>query len=238
VSPNGVCQEFANPCIVPNDWKSVPSCDLIGTSESQKTTLENRMDDRIAKMRAYWDKKKAAQEAEEKKVTSTNFNRIGSGSFTRQASAPRQATSTAPSTVGIRAFTEKDYSSDIAERYSQRGGYEREGDTTSEERQARRAYTPPRISSSDAVREGNLNTTVNWNVMSRQFTTKKSYGPNPYTVRSQYLADQKAKRDASNQEIDVYERMMSRSRVYRGERMDGNLDGSSLLEKGLIPGQE
>jgi hypothetical protein len=93
------------------------------------------------------------------------------------------------------------------------------------------------MSSTEATRSGDLKTTVKWDVLSRQHTTKKSYGPNPYTVRSQYLADQKAKRDATNREVDVYERMMSGSRIYRGERMDGNLDGSSLLEEGLIDGR-
>ena len=239
VSPSGICQEFANPCIVPSDWKAVPSCDLVSsTDSSSKTTLESKMNNRISLMRAYWDKKKAEKETDETSITNKNFNRIGSGSFTKTTATARQATSTAPSTAGIRAFTEKDYSSDVAKRYSLRGGYQREDDTTSEERQARRAYTPPRISSSEGVRTGDLNTTVKWDVLSRQFTTNKSYGPNPYTVRSQYIADQKEARDATNQEVDVYERLMSRQRVYRGERMEGNLDGSSLLEEGLIDGQE
>lgn len=231
VSPNGVCQEFANPCIVPSDWKSVPSCDLVSPEEARSTTsLESKMNGRIAKMRAYWEMKKAQKAEEDNESTNKNFNRIGSGSMTRYNRSNRLATSNTARTQDLRTFTEKNYNSDVAKRYSRRGGYERAGDTTSEERAERRAYRAPIMSRSDANRSGRLKSTVNWDVLSRQFTTPKNYGPNPYTLRSKYLADQKAERDASNQAIDVQERLQSRQRVYRGERMEGNLDGSAMLE--------
>lgn len=232
VSPSGTCQEFANPCIVPEDWKSVPSCDIINSEAESGTSLERKMNSRIAKMRAYWDMKKAEQDENAEPITNKNFNRIGSGAFTRSDRSRRLPTSdsTGSDSTGLRTFTEKDYSSDVAERYSQRGGYERDGETTSAERKERRAYRAPIRSSSEVKRTGDLQSTVKWDVMSRQFTTEKSYGPNPYRVRSQYLADQKAKRDASNQEVDVYERMMSRQRVYRGERKTGNLTEQDLLD--------
>lgn len=235
VDPNGMCQEFATPCDVPEDWKSVPSCDLINQEVSTSTSLEAKMNGRIAKMRAYWDMKKAAKAEAGEQVTNKNFNRIGSGTFTRSnLTTERLPTSNGASTDGIRAFTKKDYTSDVAERYSRRGGYEREGETTSAERKERRSVRPSYRSSTDADRTGDLNTTVKWNVLGRQFTTKKNYGANPYTSRSPYLAAQKAKRDASNKEVDVQARLQSRQRTYRGARLDGNLDGSSLLEKGLI----
>jgi hypothetical protein len=233
VSPNGVCQEFANPCIVPNDWKSVPSCDVIYTEERTSTSLERKMDDRILKMRAFWDMKKAEQEekAEENTATNRNFSRFGSGSLTRsRQTTQRLPTSNGESTQGVRAFTEKDFSSDVAKRYSRRGGYEREGETTSAERKERRAATAPKFSRSDANRTGDLKSTVRWDVLSRQFTTERNYGANPFTIRSKYIAEQKAKRDASNQAIDVQERMQSRQRVYRGERKDGVLSNQDLLD--------
>lgn len=232
VSPNGVCQEFANPCIVPNDWKSVPSCDIVNSETTNNTSLERKMNSRIAKMRAYWDMKKASQAEDEDVRTNKNFNRIGSGAFTRPNRMRRLPTSdpTGSDSTGLRTFTEKDYGSDIAERYSQRGGYEREGETTSAERKERRAYRAPIRSRSDVKRTGDLKSTVKWDVMSRQFTTRKNYGANPYRIRSQYLADQKAARDASNKEVDVYERMMSRQRVYRGERKTGTLSQQDLLD--------
>ncbi len=232
VSPAGVCQEFANPCIVPEDWKSVPSCDIINSDTDAGTSLERKMNSRIAKMRAYWDKKKAEQDENAEPITNKNFNKIGSGAFTRSDRTRRLPTSdsTGADSTGLRTFTEKYYGSDIAERYSQRGGYERDGETTSAERKERRAYRAPIRSRSDVKRTGDLQSTVKWDVMSRQFTTKKSYGPNPYRIRSQYLADQKAERDASNKEVDVYERMMSRQRVYRGERKTGNLTEQDLID--------
>lgn len=230
VSPNGVCQEFANPCIVPADWKSIPSCNLVNQSVPQKTSLESRMDNRITLMNAYWNQKKAEQKESETNTRNKNYNRIGSGSITRSARNKRLPTSSPTSRIGVRTVTEKDYGSDIAKRYSLRGGYQRAGDATAEERQTRRAYRPAMMSATDAVRSGDLKTTINWNILSRQFTNSKNYNPNPYTVRSKYLEEQKANRKTKNQEIDVYERMMSRSRVYRGKRMDGNLDESSLLK--------
>ncbi len=235
VSPNGSCQEFATPCDVPADWKSVPSCDLINQEASTKTSLEARMNGRISKMRAYWDIKKAAKAAAAKKVSNKNFNRIGSGTMTRSnLTTKRLPTSNGSSTKGIRAFTDKDYTSDVAERYSRRGGYEREGDTTSAERIKRRMARPSFRSRTDARRTGKLNTTVKWNVLGRQFTTRKNYRRNPFTSRAPYLATQKAKRDARNKKVDVQARLQSRQRTYRGDRLDGNLDGSSLLEKNLI----
>lgn len=233
VSPSGVCQEFANPCIVPDDWKSVPSCDLINSDTESGTSLERKMDSRILKMRAYWDMKKADQEANAETKTNRNFNRIGSGAFTRSDRSRRLPTidATASDSTGRRTFTEKNYNSDVAERYSLRGGYERAGEATSAERKARNAYRAPILSRSDAKRTGDLKSTVKWDVLSRQFTTPKNYGANPYRIRSQYLAEQKAKRDASNQEIDVHERMMSRQRVYRGERKTGDLDEQDVLDQ-------
>ena len=232
VSPNGVCEEFATPCNVPADWKSVPSCDLINQEASAEISLEAKMNGRIAKMRAIWAMRKAAAG---KKNTNKNFNRIGSGALTRSnLTTKRLPTSNGESTKRIRAFTDKDYTSDVAERYSRRGGYERAGETTSAERSKRRMARPSFRSRSDANRSGDLNTTVKWKVLGRQFTTKKNYGRNPYTSRSPYLKAQKAKRDAHNKEVDVQERLRSRQRTYRGARLDGNLDGSSLLEKGLI----
>lgn len=238
VSPHGVCQEFANPCVVPADWKSVPSCDIVNQRTREKKTLENRMDNRIVLMRAVWDKKKEEQKQIENNAPNQNFNRIGSGALTRSARNKRLPTGSPASTDGVRTFTNKDYGSDVAKRYSLRGGYQRAGDTTTEERKARRANRPAMMSGTEVKRSGNLKTTIKWDVLSRQFTTPKGYGPNPYHLRADHSASQKAHRAARNQEIEVSERMLSRSRVYRGDRMDGNLDSSSLLEKGLIKGQE
>lgn len=230
ISPNGVCQEFANPCIVPQDWKSVPSCDLVDKTEQNTTTLENRMNGRIAKMRAYWALKKAEKAEEDPIVTNKNFNRYGSGSLTRSNRSHRLPTSKTARSEDLRTFTEKDYSSNVAERYSRRGGYERPDDTTAEERAERRASRAPFMSRSDAKRTGRFNSTVKWNVLSRQFTTPKNYGANPYRLRAKYIADQKAARAEENKEIDVKARLQSRNRVFRGERKTGNLDGSSVLE--------
>lgn len=233
VSPGGICQEYSTPCDVPEDYKAVPSCDLIDQSDqTDKPSLEQKMQSRRAQMRAYWAKKKAAQDDSTSKTDDNNsFNRFGSGSLTRSNRARRLPTSDASgsNSAGVRAFTEKDYSSDISKRYSLRGGYQREGDTTSAERKERRAYRAPTQSRSDAKRTGKFNTTVKWNVMSRQFTSKKNYGINPYRLSSKYKEQQKAKRAESNQEIDVHARMMSRSRKYRGARLEGNMSGDDLF---------
>lgn len=234
VSPDGVCQEYATPCDVPETWKSVPSCDLIDTAaEANKPTLEQKQHARLAKMRAYWAAKKAAMNANTTETaTNQSFNKVGSGSFTRSNRYRRLPTSNASSqnSAGVRASNTRNYNSDVAKRYSMRGGYQRAGDTTSAERKARRTYRPQRISSaSDTNRSGNLNTTVKWNVLSNQFTTRKAYGVNPYRLSSKYKEEQKAKRAASNTEVDVHERMMSRSRKYRGARMEGNLSGDALF---------
>jgi|GEM_PF-5783802 len=211
VSPDGVCQEYATPCDVPEDWKSVPSCDLIDTEEVKKPSLEQKQNARLAKMRAYWQAKKAAQSGQTSKANSnSSFNKIGSGRYTRTDRARRLPTSDASSntSTGVRASTQKDYSSDIAKRYSLRGGYQREGDTTSAERKERRASRAGIRSRTDAKRTGNLNTTVRWNVLSDQFTTKKSYGVNPYRLKSQYQKRQAKKRAEANREVDTHERMI------------------------------
>lgn len=235
VSPNGICQEFSTPCDVPEDWKSVPSCDLVNQENTNTVSLESKMNDRIVKMRAFWEMKKAERKSTEPTETNRNFSRIGSGAITRSAqTTERLPTSNGASTDGIRAFTEKDYTSDVAKRYSRRGGYEREGDTTSAERADRRAARPSFRSRTDVTRSGDLNTTVKWNVLGRQFTTEKNYGPNPYTTRSPYLEAQREKRAASNKEVDVQERLQSRQRTYRGARKVGNISAEALLEQNLI----
>jgi len=226
VSPGGVCVEYATPCDVPTDWKAVPSCDLI--EEGSSVSLEEKQNTRRNRMQEYW-RLKSLQGHNNTRRTNQSFARIGSGAFTRSNRANKLPTSTDSTTAGIRATTQRDYSSDVAKRYSLKGGYERAGDTTSAERKERRAYRAPIYSRSDANREGNLNTTVKWNVLSRQHTTQKQYGPNPYRLRANYLAEQKAKRDATNREVDVQQRKLSRSRVYRGERLEGNLRGDDLL---------
>lgn len=232
VSPGGQCQTFSTPCEVPADWKSVPSCDIVGDDSADQPSLEQKQHDRLAKMREYWQAKKQARDNKSTgERDNQTFNRLGSGSLTRSDRLRRLPTSQESNTTGVRrTFTDKNYHSDVAERYSLRGGYQRAGDTTSAERQERRQSRPSYMSRSDADRSGNLKNTVRWNVLSDQFTTKKSYGANPYRIRSQYIAEQKAKRDASNQEVDVQERKMSRSRVYRGERLDGDLSGDALLD--------
>lgn len=232
VSPSGICQEFANPCIVPEDWKSVPSCDVIYTETQATKSIEQKMNSRIMKMRAYWDAKRAEQSANQSATTNRTFNRLGPGSLTRSNRGDRLPTSdpTGFDSSGLRTFTEKNFESDVAERYSRKGGYERPGDTTSEERKERRASRAAFRSSTDARRTGDLKSTVKWDVLSRQFTTSKSYGANPYRIRSKYLAKQKAARDASNQEVDVQERRQSRQRVYRGERKGGQLSNQDLLD--------
>ena len=53
---------------------------------------------------------------------------------------------------------------------------------------------------------------------------------NPYSLRSKYAAKQKARRDKIRASVDVWGRKISRSRKYRGARMEGNFDGTTLLE--------
>lgn len=233
VSPDGICQEYSTPCDVPEDWKSVPSCDLIDVNEdANKPSLEQKMHTRLAQMRAYWKMKKAEENSMPETSNNETFNRIGSGNLTRNDRNRRLPTSEDSKTKGVkRTFTDKNYDSVTAERYNVRGGYQRPGDTTSAERKERRQSRAAFQSRSDANRSGNLNTTIKWSVLSDQFTTRKNYGVNPYQLKSQYQKQQAAKRAATNREVDVHQRMMSRSRKYRGERLEGNLSGDALLDR-------
>lgn len=227
VSPDGVCQTFPTPCDVPSDWKAVPSCDLVDTVDNP--SLESKMNSRVARMQQYWRLKKQQSQSKDLRKNAKS-GKLGSGSYTRSDRSRRLPTSTNSTLSNIRAHTQKDYSSDVAERYSQRGGYQRPGDTTKAERQARRGVRAPIYSRTDADRTGNLNTTTKWSVLSKQFTTQKQYGVNPYRLKSKYQQQQKAKRDAKNKEVDVAERLRSRSRIWRGERLEGNLSGDDLLK--------
>ena len=188
------------------------------------------MSERVIRMRNYWQFKRQQQSKKDLRENDKS-GKLGSGSYTRSDRSRRLPTSTNSTLSNIRGFTEKNFDSDIRKRYSRKGGFQRANDTTKEERQARRGYRAPIYSRSEANREGALKTTVKWSVQSKRHTTNRQFGPNPYRLKHKYQEAQKAKRDATDREVDVYQRRLSRSRVWRGERLEGNLSGDALLDQ-------
>ncbi len=232
VSPEGVCQEFTTPCDVPDDWKSIPSCEII-ERQTERTSLEQKMQSRSERMRRYWQlKAQTASTPSDRRMNSKSF-RVGRGSLTRgNARYRRLPTQTTTDTDEITATTDKNYHKlDQYKRYLRKGGYVQEGDTTKQERTERRQSRAPVYSRANRTnRSGNLKNTIQWSVLSRQHTTQKNYGRNPYNLQSKYNQSQREKRAENRQTIDIRERLRSRARIYRGKRMEGNLSGDDLLD--------
>ncbi len=238
VSPDGVCEIFSTPCDVPDDWKSIPSCDLVsGEGREARLSLEAKMKKRLETLRKRLAERKANQEnGTDGEKAQNRPKRLGSGSFTRQNARYNglETQAGSGSDRSLRTSTQKNYKNiGLRKYFSQRGGYgddteiEDSSETTNlgNERDEPSKNRPAQISATKAKRSGNLKSTVHWNTLSKQHMRPKSYGKNPYSLKSRYAASQKEARDKSNESVDVEKRKMNGYRIWRGEKEDASLEG-------------
>ena len=179
VSPTGVCQIYSSSCDVPEDWKSIPSCDLASKDKRAFTkTLAERMLERFGG-RIWNGRQKVAQDKRQNAKT----YRQGSGQYTRiNRRYHRLSTSTEQNKTGIdKTSTRKNYNLRgllNRKRYSRKGGYDTNTDVDTPKQENKGRYRPGIISRNQKSTKGTLSN-VRWKVQTQDHFRTKNYGKKP-----------------------------------------------------------
>lgn len=224
---DGECEVFPTQADVPDDWKQVPSCDLVKDANFGKS-LEERLRERFR------SKNQArSTEGETRSESSGKYIRQGRGALTRENRNRRLSTKTNTNYGERRTTTRRNYSQaalDRIKRYrTNKGGYQQEGDTTKEERAQRRSYRAPIASrNSDVRREGLLSNKQKWTTELnkrnekniKNATTKRWVNYNNELSRKELLKGriERKKKIAGERRI---------KRIWKGERLEGDVSGNS-----------
>ncbi len=221
ISPDGQCQVFRDSCDVPEDWRSVPSCELAQTEKIGLSLAERLQHRQVLRSQATKNSETTTEETKTEKTRSARGGtKISRGALTRSTNRYRRLPTAEESTS-----TERRHFSSRGIKRKASDSAKRDMESTTKTQQSYyRAKRQSYRSSRDTNRAGSLKTQQSWNSLSAQKTTQRSYGRNPYRLGYRYQADQKATRDAREETVDAEARRYSNSRRYRGDRNIGNLD--------------
>lgn len=211
VSPQGKCQQFSNPCQVPNDWKKVSSCDLI-----EEKPVGKRIDEVLERRYAGFSKRKTAEK--KPRTTSRSVRKITGGSWLRSERNKQQTQSTEKTDYSKRRVSSgrRSYARNYTKNYA--GRNEKTSAKNNNSNRRRLAIA------SGATRTGALSNKAKWNVEAKQRFTKKDYSKkNKYwksraTLRNEAL---QKKRELNKQATS--ERKAQLRKVWVGESRQGSL---------------
>ncbi len=216
VGPNGQCKEFSTPCQVPEDWKAIPSCDLVEDENKKSISLEEKMK---KNQRKFKGKVRKIRNQYSQGIRRVKKN-TGIARRTRAYVNPSQKRSTKK----YRTQSRRVLSSLGLQR---RNELKLKGLTAKKtDRKIKERFTRPALSSRTNVkRTGKLKSTQKWKIEKKSHFKERNYGKNPYTLKSKYGKNQKKLRDESNKKIDTNKRKHNGFKIFRGERKLGNLEG-------------
>ncbi len=219
VNQEGECKTFSTPCDVPEDWRHVPSCDIIKDKDTG-TDLEKRMNKRRILLRR--NRFKRAKKLEKNSDEDAAKKRIRK-KRTFRSNRNRRYTSERPVKNGKRrTFTRKNYSAAARNRvkYLNRhihGGLEHEGDTTSTERKARRQKTHKIMSNVSKRRTGKLSNKPKWTT---QVKYRKTAGAGLRRWQN-YHDSEKRREYRQARKKRVYEGIKLK-KIWKGDRIEGD----------------
>jgi hypothetical protein len=235
----GDCTSYGSLDKVPEDYKVIPSCDLIESDKkdlSMRDKLKNRFNN---KFKNY---KKRNQQIRKKSTRNQNLStrsHKGSGNLTKRRGKMnrRLVTNKQVSHFKKKARTNRNYSKktrDFINKLRKKGGHRLVGKTTSEDRLKRRTAKHKQLSSTKGKRTGALSRDPKF---STQMKKRREYhqvskARKRWKSASQLRRDKlkklqkarKAKRAKRNQQgIKI-------RRTWKGERFNGSLDGETTAD--------
>ncbi len=218
VNQQGECQIFATPCEVPEDWRHVPSCDIIEDNEVG-TSLETKMNKRKYLLRNKFKTQKIKNKEDSKK----ELRQVRRGIRRTRKRNKNIDTNESNRKIGKRrSFTEKNYSTASRNRVKYlnkriNGGLQQEGETTSDERKARRQGVHKIMSRVSTKRTGKLSNKPKW---STQVKYRKTAGIGVRRWNNHYTSE-KRREDRNSRKKRVYEGIKLK-KIWKGERIEGD----------------
>lgn len=226
VDPKGVCMMFSSSCQVPDDWKRVPSCDLVKPIRGQQndTLYERRFGEN------YWDqlKKKRKENLRKRASNRSRVGRLGRAAVVEEVKALNKDKPLSHELAGEKrknTFQKRLSRNSVPEFYRQslkrRGSVKNEDKLTEKEQlEAHREQwgdrRPPLERATEMDRASDFSSMPKWRVQKRTHFKERRYGRNPYWRRSTVERAPKRKRIV---------RTISNRRGYKGARLEGLLNG-------------
>ena len=227
VSPYGICQTFSQTCDIPDDWKVIPSCDLVEDNGHQK--LRNKLKDRLNKIRTKQDTQLEKQSARILKKSALgsmrkSIPRPGSANIYQQ----KRSSSDKVNSRNRRGTTSRNYRSSFSRLTTKTNENKKakEVEARNQRNAARSKAKSSGILRKSGIRTGKLNTTTKWSYETEQRSRRKDYTKTPIwrSIRS-LNAENRVKKEYTYKAPKL-------SRVYKGRRLMGDLsDDSYFLEK-------
>lgn len=225
ISPSGHCQTFKTPCDIPQDWKMVPSCDMVEKTDFGASPADidsRRLENRWQVLR---DKMTADAMARENYVT-PKYHRIGAASLGR-AGVDREAKGATEPRFKKRTMSNRKYHS---RKYNIAVDYRRDKNVSKNEWEQRRKSSQTRLrygSPTKMDRNGPISSKPKWFVSSRKhFKDNLGDFGDRWRSSTQILQeDAKAKRDARG---DTHTDGPALQKIYTGVRRAGNLEKALL----------
>lgn len=231
VNPRGDCMVFSTSCQVPDDWKRVPSCNLV--ERVRKSTLDDAIERRLGEN--YWDRlrQNRRENLQDRSSNKMRYGRIGRRAAVQSVKALNQdkplesdvATGEKRKNTfkkrlsslegGIPAF--------LRNQPEYKGGVKGATELTAQEKLERQRTRwgnnrPPLQRATEMDRESEFSSMPRWDVQKNKHFRERRYGgDSPYWKPNR--PDRKVKKRQRTR------RVITNRRGYVGERRSGSLDG-------------
>ncbi len=229
VGSDGQCETFKNSCVVPDDWKTVPSC------ESVRPKRFGRSPDELAKLRAQgrarsMRSKRRMQDKKPERRSNNTYSRAGRGKFMSRTGAERRVRSkkdeSAPKGKVRGRSMPKFGNAKAYSRYKKtlnRGGFKVEGDQTAreifKEKKAKWGSNRPNLRArTDVIREGYLKNEPDF--QERQKNRMKTLGGRK-NAATHFAELRRKRREALGPKTPRSARLKRR---WTGDRLEGDLN--------------
>lgn len=227
VSPRGRCMVFTTSCQVPDDWKNVPSCDMV------KKVRKNNRRSIVRRGESYWNRMRESSEdtIKGRVVRRGRIGRVGAVDAVKELNKDQPLSSERRGVRKSNTFQKKLSSlRDAPEFYRNspeiRGGAKDDTEITEKEklRNQRKRWggIRPRFErATEMDRSSEFSSMPRWDVqIGEHFKEKRYKGESPFWKK---LDRKKKVKKARNQR-----RIITNRRGFKGTRLEGSLNGEIL----------